>query len=355
MTIDTYSDNSTSSERAKIIAIDSDSVDIVYVMPTIFNILQNTTLDIQQVLDQDSQLSESDKILVMTESAVIVCLSSNFYMNNIDLFSEYDDETDYIYYFRLINPMYKSIKISNSYINVSGMILYADEQVEATLENLIFDLYRTQAGVFFDMTCKDPSLVFNSTFNVINVELLYSQDRIDVSYKSNPIQYVGSGDINYYNFTSNVFIEIDANITLVLTLIDGRWLMESESVPIFNISNTYISIPQQENINMENVYSPFLVQYYTDDSGIGNQVQIHWTNITFDNMQIYALTTFGFETGLYSDIFIEDLTYKNIYLTKEALFFYEGKTAYIENLNINNWTFNETELIYSNTNYFTIK
>ena len=222
MTIDTYSDNSTSSERAKIIAIDSDSVDIVYVMPTIFNILQNTTFDIQQVLDQDSQLSESDKILVMTESAVIVCLSSNFYINNIDLFSEYDDETDYIYYFRLINPMYKSIKISNSYINVSGMILYADEQVEATLENLIFDLYRTQAGVFFDMTCKDPSLVFNSTFNVINVQLLYSQDRIDVSYKSNPIRYIGSGDINYYNFTSNVFIEIDANITLVLTLIDGR-------------------------------------------------------------------------------------------------------------------------------------
>ena len=152
VTFDSYSDDPISSERPKIIAIDSDSVDVVYVVPTMFNILPNSTLNTQQALDQDDQLSESMATLVMTESAVIVCLSSNFYFSNIDIYSEYDDETSFYYFFRFINPLYKIIKISNIEVDVSGMMLYADKQVEATIENLRLDLYRSQGGAFFDMT-----------------------------------------------------------------------------------------------------------------------------------------------------------------------------------------------------------
>ena len=72
VSIDTYYDDSASSERAQIIAIDSDSVDIVYVVPTMFNIRQNDSINIQQALDQFSQLLESYKQLVISEPAVIV-------------------------------------------------------------------------------------------------------------------------------------------------------------------------------------------------------------------------------------------------------------------------------------------
>ena len=179
----------------------------MYVVPTMFNILSNNTLNLQQVLDNFDQLSESDKLLVMSETAVIVCLSSNFEINNIDIRSEYDDQTDYFYLFRFLHPLYKNIRIANSVISVSGAVLYADEQVEATLENLRIDLYRAQAGVFFDMTCRDSSIIFNTTLNIINVELFHSQDRIDIVNRFNPVRYFGAGNINYLNFTSNVFSE----------------------------------------------------------------------------------------------------------------------------------------------------
>ena len=180
VTIDTYFDGSTSNEKAKIIAIDSDSADISYVVSTVFNIQQNNSLNIQQVLDQFEQLSESEKLLVITQPAIIVCLSSNFYFNNIDISSEYDNEMSNFYFFRFINPLYKNIRISNSNIGVSGTILYADKQVEATLENLKIDLHRDLGGIFFNMVCRNPTIIFNSTLNMINVELYHSQEIIDI-------------------------------------------------------------------------------------------------------------------------------------------------------------------------------
>ena len=152
ITFSSYSNITNSEGRATIIGVDSDSVHISYVVSTSFNILSTTVLNLQSALDQNDELSESDKLLVTTEAAVIVSLSSDFYMHNIDVYSEYNDVNDFNYFFRFIKPLYKNIRIAHADIGVSGMILYADQQVEASLEHLSLDFYRAQAGVFFDMT-----------------------------------------------------------------------------------------------------------------------------------------------------------------------------------------------------------
>ena len=220
ITFDSYSDGSASSQRPKIIAIDSDSVDVVYVVPTMFNILASNILNIQEALDQDDELSESDATLVTTESAVIVCLSSNFYFNGIDIHSQYDDETDFYYFLRFINPLYKNIKVSNSDVDVSGMMLYADQQVEATLKNIKLDLYKAQGGVFLDMTCRDPSIIFNTTLSIINVELYVSQNRINITFRFEPIRYLGAGNVYYENLTSHAFVKSITNLFLIFNSSD---------------------------------------------------------------------------------------------------------------------------------------
>ena len=321
ITFDSYSDGSASSQRPKIVAIDSDSVDVVHVVPTMFNILASNILNIQEALDQDDELSESDATLVTTESAVIVCLSSNFYFNGIDIHSQYDDETDFYYFLRFINPLYKNIKVSNSDVNVSGMMLYVDQQVEATLENLRFDMYRAQAGAFFSMACNDPTIIFNTTLNIINTEFYHSQNRIStILYRFNPIWYFGAGNINYHNFTSNIFTEAVTFQVLVFNYLDDRCVMEPGKYPILNITNAYITVPYQENTNMAEVYAPILTHSFTD-RGV-NDTQIFITNVTFENMQVYHARVMSFEIGPYSDIYIKDLTFKNMFLTERIFRFF---------------------------------
>ena len=335
VTFDSYSDDPISSERPKIIAIDSDSIDVVYVVPTMFNILPNSTLNTQQALDQDDQLSESMATLVMTESAVIVCLSSNFYFSNIDIYSEYDDETSFYYFFRFINPLYKNLKFTNSDVDISGMMLYADRQVEATLENMRFDMYKAQGGVFFDMACRDPSVIFNSTLNLIKLEFYHSQDRIDtIVYRLNPIRYFGAGNMNYYNFTSKIFTESVNSRVLAFNYLDDRCVMEPNKHPILNITNAYITIPQQENKNMADVYAPIITHSFTDRAVNGTQIYI--TNMTFENMQIFRVRAMSFEIGPYSDIYAKYLTFKNMYLNKRIFRTFKGRDVYFENLNIIN-------------------
>ena len=353
LTIDTYSDNSESSgDRARIISIDSDSVEIVYAKPTMFNVIKDQTMSIQQILDQNDQISESNKILAMTESAIFTCLSSNLYINNFDFYSEYGDVTYFYYLFRLINPLHKEIKIVNSYIDVTGMILYADKQVEASLVNVQLDLYRTQAGLFFDMTCEDPTVIFNSTLNIINVEVFYSQDRIDLSYRYGPIRYFGAGKIKYENFTANIFTDSITRRILSFHYLDDRCLMEPGDYPLFNITNVHITIPKQDNRNLADVYSPFLTHSFTDKAVNGTQVYI--TNMTFENMEVYSSVLMTFEIGVYSDIYIRDLTFRNMHFTFHAFVVYNGRLALIENLNIINCTLDRTEIFELNVNDFII-
>ena len=258
VSINSYSDNSDSSGHATVVGIDTNSIEMSLVISTEFSILKDNMLNLQEVLDQDLKLSESEKLLILSELAVIVCFSSNFYINNINIYSSYSDVSDFNYFFRFIQPLYKNIKISNADIDVSGMVLYADQQAEATLENLNVDFYRSQGGFFFDMRCSDISLIFNSTFNVINVNLYFSQDRLtSIGYVYNAIRYFGGGKINYYNFSSSIFIEHTNNRVAVFNFLDESCVFEQGDDPLINITNAYMTIEQQEGRDLAELFAVF--------------------------------------------------------------------------------------------------
>ena len=247
--------------------------------------------------------------------------------------SQYDDETEYIYFYRFINPLYKNIRVSNSNIGVSGVILYADQQVEAVLENLKIDLYRTTRGVFLDMTCRDPSIIFNTTLNIINVELYYSQDRIELDNRYNPIRYLGAGNVNYLNLTSNVFVENPFN-RVSYNYLDESCVMESGKHPILNITNAYFTVPRENISHNIELNAPISINSFTDRAVNGTQVYI--TNMTLENMRIYGLRAISLEVGPYSEIYFKDITFKNMELTQQIFQFRNGGIVSFENFNIIN-------------------
>ena len=352
ITFSSYSNVTNSEGRATIIGVDSDSVHISYVVSTSFNILSTTVLNLQSALDQNDELSESDKLLVTTEAAVIVCLSSDFYMHDIDVYSEYNDVNDFNYFFRFIQPLYKNIRIAHADIGVSGMILYADQQVEASLEHLSLDFYRAQAGVFFDMTWSDTSVIFNSTLNVNNVTLYFSQDRINIRYVWNPIRYFGAGKINYYNMTVRMFTDHVYNRVIAYNFLDDSWVLESDDFPVINVTNAYFTIPEQEDKNLADVYAPFIVHSFGDRAV--NGTELHFTNVTFYNMGLYNFRTMSLEIGPYSDIYAKDLTFENMYMTQQTFYITSARNAYFENLSMINCTLDGTELFYSEAYNLTI-
>ena len=355
VSINSYSDNSDSSGRATVIGIDTNSTQMPLAVSTEYNIMRSDMmLNLQQVLDQDLQLSESEKQQILSELAVIVCFSSNFYIDNIDIYSSYSDVTDFNYFFRFINPLYKNIKISNANIGVSGMILYADQQAESTLENLNVDFYRSQGGFFYDMRCSDTSLIFNSTFNVINVNFYFSQARLfSIGYIYNPIRYFGGGKIYYYNFSSSIFTEHTSNRVAVFHFVDESCVFNSGDNPLVNITNAYITIEQQEGRDLSELFATFSAASFT--TSISEGASVHVNNMTFENIHTYGTEAFYLNMGPNLDVNIKDLTFQDMYLTEETFEIIDGRNVYLENVSLINSTIDSTQLFVSDAQNLTIK
>ena len=110
--------------------------------------------------------------------------------------------------------------------------------------------------------------------------------------------------------------------------------MEPGTAPLVNVTNTYFTIPKQENKDLSEFYAPFMTHAFTDRAVNGTQVYI--TNMTFDNLQANRWRILGLETGPESYVYIKDLTFKNIRSFVRTFHIVNGKIAYLENLNIIN-------------------
>ena len=347
-----YSDQGQHEGRSNIIGLDSNSVEPAYVVSTQFNILADTTLLLTDKLDENLEIDESEKLLVASEAGLIIIHRCGLYMSNINMYSEYDDFNSFYYFFRFINPLYKDIYISDAEISVSGMILYGDQQAETHLEHLTVDFYKVQGGFFMDMSCYDTSIIFNSTFSVVNTTFYFSEDRLVLRWVWNPIRYLGAGKMHHLNFTSDMWCEFVYNRVISYNFFDDTCVMEENDFPVINFTNTYFTMPDSPYKNLEEVYAPFLIHSF-DDRAVDGTL-LHMVNLTFYNMPLYYFKAITIELGPFSDAYIDGMVFDTIFLTEHGFNVVSARNVEVNNIRFVNCTIESTGLFTSISENITV-
>lgn len=107
----TYSSSNSSSEKSTLIGTDDATKINLFAVPTMFNILSNTTLLLEDKLTESGEYTSSEISLITSSLSVFTITSSNVKVDNFELLTEHSSTLIYEYrFFRTLKS--KSTKLS---------------------------------------------------------------------------------------------------------------------------------------------------------------------------------------------------------------------------------------------------
>ena len=231
ITIKSYSDRSTSPNKATIISYDSESKNIAYVITSMFNILNRDQFTVDDKLSMIDGLTDYERIIVEEEYSVITVISSNIYINNINIFTEYQDKSRNYRFIRLVKPQEKVFSLMNSNVRVDGYTLYTDQQTIIELKSIM--IYNTHAQNNFkvDMSCSNADQISNASLTIENVTFELSNDEMLTTQLFGVINYIGNGNVTIDTINSRAIS--DFNNYQIYIMIDARCRsQDNNSMPL---------------------------------------------------------------------------------------------------------------------------
>ena len=148
VSITSYSENSEISNRAKLIPTQVSQP--IYSKKAMLTLLSNEEIKLDDIIGQ-GKYTDSENLALNTIQATILVLRSNLNIDKIDFEREYIDYgKDTI----LLYPVYlqdKTIRLTNSDINVTGIIMNSADPFNGFFENITIDAYGLKDGFSFDI------------------------------------------------------------------------------------------------------------------------------------------------------------------------------------------------------------
>ena len=238
VTITSYSDRSTSPEKATIISYDSDSKNIAYVITSMFKILNTDQFTISDKLNMVDNLTMHEEMVVNNEDSVITVISTNFYISNVVILTEYQDMQRNYRFIRLVKPQEKIFSLMNSDMRVDGYTLYIDQQTNVELKNIMIYNQHAQNNFMVDMICSEASQITNSSFMIENATFELSNDDMYTTHQFGVINYIGNGNVTINTIQSKVMS--DFNNYQIYIMIDTRCNAQDNFMPfVSEMSNMY--------------------------------------------------------------------------------------------------------------------
>ena len=145
--ISSYSLSSSEPGKAKIVGIDP--YELAGSPSTQFNILKSFELRMDEMVFNNSDITETEKSRFDVEEYMILVLRSNFTIENMDITTEYADIIHNPVLFYLVYIQSGHITLNHLDISVSGTITYTYDPLNLYTFNLNVDFYRNSGG--FDM------------------------------------------------------------------------------------------------------------------------------------------------------------------------------------------------------------
>lgn len=134
-----YSEKEECKGKATILGVDSLEIVPIYAISTSFNILQNRTLQIQEMIVDNQKVDFAQKTILLSTNVIIALYSSGCNFTNINLSTDYFETYDSFYFIRALKLEEKEFRIVNSDINTGGAFFTSYEILNSYFENIRLD------------------------------------------------------------------------------------------------------------------------------------------------------------------------------------------------------------------------
>ena len=143
----TYSSDETAIPgKASITGLEQES--LTNSLGTSLNILRNYDLRIEEAINTNSDITEAEKSNIEQSKFVLLLLRSNFFIDNFEIYSEYNSLQEANLLFFPVYLQAKLFKGTNLHFVTSGVILQSFDPLNIHIENIDVDYYKGLGGFF---------------------------------------------------------------------------------------------------------------------------------------------------------------------------------------------------------------
>ena len=145
--ISPYSQSSSEPEKATIVG--KDPSELISSPSTQFNILKSFELRMDEMIFNNTDITNIEKSRFDVEEYTILVLRTDFTINNMEVTTEYDDVTADPVFFYLVYSQSGQVIYKDLHVRVSGTISFTYDPLNIYIINVDIDYYRNTGG--FDM------------------------------------------------------------------------------------------------------------------------------------------------------------------------------------------------------------
>ena len=195
VSINTYSDSSTSSQRATIIPV-SYSLSSKN-QKAQFSIIKSSTINLQSVISSGS-FTTSEINYINKGRTTFMISRSNFQISNIDGYKDSSNINFDSYFIYFASKESKTINIYNSSLSLTGSIFETADPVNMNVQNLKIDAARLIDGISFEIDWNYPEADLTTDISFNNISAYLSEPRTIYGWPR-IIYYQGPGNFSASN------------------------------------------------------------------------------------------------------------------------------------------------------------
>ena len=209
VSIDSYSEyNSVDPKHARFIITDNE-IDML-TERTIFNIIQNTTLNLLDISNMEQV--ETDEILGSSDYVMIVnrCTLN---INNVDVYSQITSTSLNVDFILPIHQFSNKVALTNMHFQVKGNV-YSNNIATSNLlvENATFDMYQSTGGFIYLSLCAYEGDLNLAHLEFKNIHAYTSQEHY-LTYGF--ILNRGNANVTVNNITVEVYVHISVTLKII--------------------------------------------------------------------------------------------------------------------------------------------
>ena len=195
----TYSDNETAvPEKAYITALEHDS--LVDSPGTSLNILKNYDLRIAEAIDNNSDITDSEKAYIEQSKYLILIVRSNFLIDGFVMYSEFDSLHELNLFFVAVYLQSRLYTAKNLDFRSGGAVFETIFPLNMHLENIDIDYTMSLGGFQAYEECNYPEAELNTLYYVKNLTAYYGSERLVIPTRQAVLETRGAPDMIVEDF-----------------------------------------------------------------------------------------------------------------------------------------------------------
>ena len=199
-----YSLSNPNPEKATILV--KDEIEVISTPSTLFNVMKTFEMRMNEVIFNNSDITEQERLRVEFNDYNIMILRSNFMIQNMNVISDREDLFNDVSLLFFVYIQDKTITLKDMHLSVSGTLSMTYDPISMNLINLDVDYYRNLGGFEMEVVCNYPEAELDTTIFVDNITFYYGSDRAVVPVRKQLLTNQQPGNFIVNNYHSEIYL-----------------------------------------------------------------------------------------------------------------------------------------------------